>query len=294
MLKRGKIFYVAAIIAAFICTDSAIAESGGKGSNVFIANTISARGLPREGASYAAELHYRYYFSDSDNILWQNSHIGFGVGDSISPATNSAGAFIEFEPLAILNVRLQYEYMHFFGEFTALLNFPDKDSDYSDDVLDDLQDDDEAEWASGHHYSVKPTFQAMYKRFVLLNMASFDWYDIDKDNYFYLPTDDILVKTDDYMFTNSTIAGVIFWKRSESEMAILGSRYTYMRVDSTNRQRQELDGVLVWMMGDNKWFMDKPTLMLAAGGYLEDRYREQDAFVGGIFSFNYTLLDRGK
>ncbi|GEM_PF-2111399 len=278
------------------------AEPEGKHSKLSLYNQIGGMtvlGLehsPGQGAADTLELRYRYYFSDSDSIVFRNNHIGFGATNTLSPATNSIGAFIEFEPIAILNVRLQYDYLTYFGEFVGMLEFESPDEDYSARTLDERADNDEAVWAVGHCYSVNPTFQIMLGRFVAVNRSSFMWYDIiDKDNYFYNPVSDTLMKHKEYFFSNDAIVGFIPRKESDDKLLIVGTRYAYSYVHSTDRRRQQLGMVMVWMLGKKIWFMEKPRLTVAAMGYLEDQapngeeYRKDDLFVGGLFEFEHTL-----
>ncbi|UCD85112.1 MAG: hypothetical protein JSU92_02675 [Deltaproteobacteria bacterium] len=267
------------------------AETTGRHSRLLLTNQIKGRAIP-EGVSDTIELNYRYYYSGSDSILFQNNHLGIGFAESISPATNSVGGFIEIEPVAVFNLRIQYEYIQYFGVLTAILTFPDKDSDYSDDILDERKENGDAEWATGSHISILPTFQIKIGRFVALDMLSFEWWEIDKNNYFYEPSNDTLMKTSDYFFTNATIAGLELWSRDENTMMILGTRYTHFRVESADKIRKQLDGIMIWMMGEKRWWMEKPVLVTVAGGILEDKYREGSFFAGIVFEFEYSLLPR--
>lgn len=269
---------------------SALAE--GKHSKVYLSNQVAARALPREGAAGTIELHLRRYYSGSDSILFKNNYIGLGFADTLSPATNSIGAFAEFEPIAVFNLRVQVDHLQYFGAFVAMLEFPNADVDYSDSVLDDAQDDDDAVWATGTRLTLRPTFQIMIKRFVAVNTMNFQWYDMDTPDFFYQPSEDTLMENDEYFFSSQAIAGIITWKGGdESEQLILGARHYYFRVEGANRDRHELSGAAIWMMGKEKWFMENPMLVAAAGGYLKDRYRESDAFVGMMFTFEYKLWD---
>jgi len=314
MSKKCSVITIA-VMTVLLITGAAHAETEGKYSHLFLKSSFGTRYTP-PGFGETMEMHYRYYYSDSDSILWKNNHIGAGIVDSISPATNEVGAFIEIEPIAVFKLRAEYLYKTFFGDFTALLPFTSEDDYYSESVLEDRQDDDEAIWQHGHIYKIKPTFQVQYKRFILLNNASFEWYDIDTDwldkdwsdeawsegdwkdngdwsNYFYEPVNDTLMKTEDYLFLNSTIIGMEVWKKNDRKRIIAGSRYSFFRVDSTETERHQLDGVIVWMMGKKLAFMENPLLMCAVGGYLEDKYHEKDAFGGLIFEFEYSLM-KGK
>ncbi len=287
-MKEIKYMVAAIGLVVFMVTANySSAEPTGKHTRLFLTNEIAARGM-RAGAADTVELNYQYYYSDSDSILFRNNHLGLGLAEGISPATNSVGAFIEIEPVAVFRLRLQYEYIQYFGVLVAIVTLPDKDSDYSDKVLDDI----DAEWATGNHFSIQPTFQIQIERFIALNMLSFEWWDIHKDDYFYEPSNDTLMKTNEYFFINTAIAGFELWKRNEDTRMILGTRYTYYRVDSADRVRKQLDGVMIWMMGERRWGMEKPLLVMAVGGFLEDRYREKELFIGAVFTFEYSLLPR--
>lgn len=291
-MKGIKYMVMVIGLVVFMVTASySSAEPTGKHSRLFLANEISGRVTP-EGVADAVELNYFYYYSDSDSIIFKNNHIGVGLADTISPATNSVGAFIEIEPIAVFTLRLQYEYIQYFGILTAILNFPDKDSDYSDDVLDAKKEADEAERATGSRFSIQPTFQIQIGRFVAIDMLSIEWWNINKDNYFYEPSNDTLMKTNEYFLMNTAITGFELWKRDENTRVILGTRYTYFRADSTNKVRKQLDGVMIWMMGEKRWGMEKPLLVMVAGGFLEDQYREEDFFLGVVFNFEHSILPR--
>lgn len=259
-----------------------------KGHKVLFYNQFSVRAMPLLGVDDEFGLNYSYYFSDSDSILFKNNNVGLGVFDCINPATNSLGVFVEVEPIAVFKLRVQYEYVQYFGAFTAMLVFPDKNSDYSDSELEYLEEEKEAVWATGQVFTVMPTFQIMVGRFVALDMMKFRWYDMNKEGYFYEPTEDTLAEMEDYFFTNEAVIGVALWKKDEKNMLLLGTRHLYFSLEESGKQRQELDGVLVWMR-DKLFFMENPTVMTAIGGYLEDQYRTKDVMIGLVFSFEYSL-----
>jgi len=278
----------------FVAGNVFAAETEGKQARLFLFGQTGGRINP-EGFAQTFELNYQYKYSDSDSILFKNNNAGFGIADTISPATNAIGAFVEIEPIAVFKLRVQYEYLQYFGAFTALLSFTHKDSDYSDSELDHRQDEKEAVWATGTHFFIQPTFQIQIKRFIALNTASFEWFNINKDHYYYEPTLDTLLRTTDYVFLNSAVVGCELWKKDDNTRMILGVRHEYFLVQSTGRERQDVAGAFVWMIGNKIWFLEKPMLLMAVGGYPHDRYREKDAFVGGMFSSEYTLWPkRGK
>jgi len=292
MFKTRQVIILVSFMFIFAATGLFAAEPQGQHSRLYIFNQAGGRINP-EGAADTMELHYQYNYSDSNSILFKNNNIGFGISETISPATNAIGAFVEIEPIAVFRLRVQYEYLSYFGAFTALMSFPSKNSDYSDSVLDDMQDDELAHWAVGTHFFIQPTFQIQIKRFIAMNTASFEWFDVDREGYFYEPTNDTLMKTEDYFFLNNAVVGYELWKKDDNTRMIFGVRHEYFHVQATDIERQDVAGALVWMMGNKIWFMEKPMLMVAIGGYPEDRYREKDAFVGVMFSSEYTLWPKG-
>lgn len=287
-MKLSKIILLCAA-ATFLIVPNSFAQDEGRHARLFLANSFGGRINP-EGFSNTISAAYHYYYSASDSILFGNNHVGFALTDTISPATNAIGGYIEFEPVAVFNLRVQYEYLNYFGVFTAIASFPDKNSDYSDSVLDFISENDKARFSTGTHLMVQPTFQFMYKRIVAMDTVSFEWFNVDVDNFFYEPSNDTLMKHDEYFFMNTAIAGYEVWGKDENTRIFLGSRYMYFRVQSTSRERHELDGAVLWMMGKKLWFMENPILMLAMGGFIEDRYREKDLFTGVMFNFEHTLM----
>ncbi|MCP4606351.1 MAG: hypothetical protein GY847_38540 [Proteobacteria bacterium] len=287
-------FWLAIACAVAIISSSipSFAESEGKGFNLFLSNSLSARALPRLAIRNRIDLNARYYYMNSDSLLWKNNYIGGGIGDSLSPATNTIAAFIEVEPIAIFNLRLEYGFLQYFGFFTCMLQFPDKNSDYSNEELSRKSDDNEAVPALGHNFTIKPTLKLMFWRIIALNVATVEWFIMHKDDYFYLPAHDTLAKTTDNVFTNAAFLGFIIWEKSEDQRVVLGARHLYMRVTSTGIDRHALQGVAAWMIYPKLWIFEKPKLVVVGGGYLSDRYREHDGYLGGAFVAEFTLIPR--
>lgn len=285
-MKGAKI---AAFCLLAIILSAGITRAGesGRRTKLLLQNGFSARSTPA-GFGDNISLALMRYYSDSDSIVFRNNHIGAGISDDISPASNEIGAYLEFEPIAVFNLRVQYNYVNYFGMFSAIVLFPTRDANYSSGIMNHI-DNDNIIAATGTHLKIMPTLQAEFKRVIMTNMSSFEWFDINENGYFYEPTNDMLMKTKEYFFSNMTILGYQIRGSGDNDRMIIGTRYSYLRAESSSKQRQQLDGAFIWMMGDKRWFMEKPRLVFVAGGFLEDRYRERDFFVGTMFNFEYTL-----
>jgi len=284
---KGTRIFLFCIFALPILAGISGAQESGKRTTLLLSNGFAARSTPA-GFGDNVSVGLMRYYSDSDSMLFRNNHIAVGVADDFSPASDAIGGYLEIEPIAAFNLRVQYDYLTYFGLFNAIVLFPSKNSNYSPSVMNHIPKD-KIITADGTHFRIMPTFQAEFKRVIMVDMMSFEWFNVKKDGFFYEPNNDTLMKTTEYFFSNMTILGYQVRGSGDNDRMILGTRYSFFKVRSTSTERQQLDAAFVWMMGDKRWFMEKPRIVLVAGGFLNDRYREREFFAGTMIDFDYTL-----
>lgn len=99
-------------------------------------NLVAARVNPLGLVDFARfSLRLRMYESDSD-VLKQN-YVGLGVAPALSPAWGRVGVLAEVQPLTILRLYAQYDFVGYFSTFNLFASFPTASADYSDTAIRD-------------------------------------------------------------------------------------------------------------------------------------------------------------
>ena len=121
-------------------------------------------------AWFVVSTSFRRFLSDSDSALFRDTFVNGAAALKLNPAYFKVGPTVDIQPIALLNVRLGYEYMRFFGGFGYLQSFdaPEALADGSSPFEKSIRDaNDEAGLnyvTSGHHMFVEPTFQIKVKK----------------------------------------------------------------------------------------------------------------------------------
>jgi hypothetical protein len=81
---------------------------------------------------------YRLQLWERPGVVFEQSHFALKFAGEISPAIGKLGGRIELQPLAVLRLHAEYQFMRTFGTFQQLSSFSKADVDYSDQALKDL------------------------------------------------------------------------------------------------------------------------------------------------------------
>lgn len=144
---------------------------------------------------------------DSDSLLFGNTFWAGGLGLKLNPAFVKVGPVVELQPIAILHLRLAYEYMQFFGTFDYVQSYPEPTD--PDGFADDNRADngDAAYVTGGHHAYIEPTVQLKLGPVAVRSKFAFEWWDMSLeggDRVWYDATLDTYVPGDGYVITNDT------------------------------------------------------------------------------------------
>lgn len=99
---------------------------------------------------------------DSDSVLFSDTFVAGGLGLKLNPAFVKAGPTVDLQPIAVLNLRLAYEWMQFFGTFDYLQSWtsPTDPAGFSDEQRAVAGEAGLNYVTRGHHFFVQPTLQA--------------------------------------------------------------------------------------------------------------------------------------
>lgn len=236
---------------------------------------------------------------DSEALLLRDTFVSGALSLKASPAAVKVGPLVEFQPVAMLNVRAGYEYVRYFGTLGFLQSYPNSLADFSDDTRELTEA--EAYSTSGHHFLIEPTVQGKVRNFVVRSKMSVEYWNVDlrqgERGTFYDGLLDTLVPGKGWVLTNDTdvlmlatpqwVVGLrfsaVFPKYGDAERAGLPvGDNSHMRVGPMAAYSLNTDeGTL----------FNKPTLILITGWYLKHPNREEAMpYVLGAFAFSSDLL----
>ena len=82
---------------------------------------------------------YQLRLYRSDNPIFKDNFVSFGVRPMFTPAWAKVAAVLKIQPLSVLQLYAEYAVGGSFGTFGLTQSFPSADADYSDSVRDELE-----------------------------------------------------------------------------------------------------------------------------------------------------------
>ncbi len=214
---------------------------------------------------------------EGQSLLTRDNFINGGVSLKANPAALKVGPVVEFQPLAILNLRATYEFVQFMGTMGFLQSYGDPRMDFSDDARDLTEG--RSYSTSGHHYIVEPTLQAKFGSIVVRSKTSIEYWNMDlregSGASFYDPLLDTLVPGRGWVFTNDSDLLML-----ATPQVTVGARFSAVWPRYTDRMgpgASEVDNshmrvgpLLAYAFTTREGTaFNKPTLLLHASWYLK-------------------------
>lgn len=253
-------------------------------------NLTAARVNPLGLVDFATfSLRIRMYESDSP-IAAQN-YVGFGVTPAISPAWGRAGGLLEVQPLSILRIYAQYEFIGYFGSFNLFSSFPSASADYSDTEIRDRPERSGLEGYAtyGGILTLGATLQMKIGPIAARSLfrAVYSSYDVrGGDRVYYDQIYDMLMPIDGWMLVNDLDALTVF--DVDSFSFAIGARWTYSHSFydaghyapgedlslAPDNDVHRLGPLIAWTLdSDPGSRFDRPTIVLIAQWHLVHRWR---------------------
>jgi len=270
-----------AIVAGFALVPTLEAESPIKG--LYLDQNLQA-GYNPVGAQLVTKLYYRLPLPEGEGILWESAKIDVGLANSLSPAYDFVGAFVDIEPIAIFDLELKAQRAVYFDALGyGFQDLGGYGSDFSASALSDLPDGNSAGWI----LSAAPTLKMAVGRLAFSNTLHVNYFDVgDGHGYFYETYGNcVLAKRDLELFNDA----YLLWSfvRSKDRSVMAGLNESILGVPNSGYRSQILEavGVLSDKLSDRLSFYGA----LTAGIYLEDENFRGKPRVSGIIGAAYRL-----
>jgi len=150
---------------------------------------------------------------DSDSILFSNTFLGGGLSMKLNPAYVKIGPLLDFQPIALFNLKVGYEYMYFWNNLGPYFGYVQSWEDpidpqaFADEVRDVNTEDGLAYSTAGHHFFIEPTLQAKAGPIAVRAKFAIEWWNMnvnEGDTVWYDATLDTFVPARGWVWANDT------------------------------------------------------------------------------------------
>lgn len=266
---RRRSLALAAILIALAAAEAAFAEPAKKG--LFFDQNVQAAYNPL-GAQLGSKLFYRLPLSDKDGILWESTKVDFGIKNSLSPAFDMLGVYVDILPIAVFDLTLSAQAIGYFDALGfGFRSVGGYDAAFDDAALKSIPDGN----AFGLMLTANPTLQVAIGPIAIMDSLSVNYFNVDGgEGYFIEAFGNCVLKKKDVELYNDAYALYTF-----DFGLMLGLNDSILYVPGSGYVSHCLQGVGVY----SKALSEKLSLYaaLTAGAYLEDEYLKGKPRVSG-------------
>lgn len=245
-------------------------------SRVSLFSDVYVLGNPKGVALFFGGL-YRRDYSLGPSLLTQGLYVLGGASAGVNPAYSQAKLFVESVPLAILQLRAQFDVYGFYGTNGALASFPSADARFGNQQLANVAASERS--GIGYRGQLSPTLRAKLGRVILRNQTDISYYRLSNEPGYYLASeDDTLVKQSDWVLADRAAMLAVVAQGIGDEILLLGPAYEWTHAVGTGVTRQRAELLLFWVPNENWQGFSRPRVISMAGINLEDRNRKWQPF----------------
>jgi len=236
------------------------------------------------GVQTTLEVSWLRPLSTSTHPLLSGAHVATGVVHALTPAQTRLGAWVQYAPLSIVDIRAGVDPSAYFGTFNSLQGF---------DGYGEAFDSDARKSRAGGEpgFSVRtyvaPTLKMKAGPFLASAGAELEWWRASADReFFYEPTRDTLLKSGGDRIIRTT-AVVLYRRALESGSLAVGPIHTTSRVPDARHNDVRRIGMLAVREYDGRRFgLPRPKLTLMVGRYLEDPSKDGEWTAAAAIGFS--------
>jgi len=238
------------------------------------------------GFSLASRVYWRNEYRQDASPLWDGLYFQAGAQLRLTPAYSQAGFHIEWLPVAVTKLKLQYDRLYFSGDYGSLLSFSSADQSFDDSDLEAREGEEISAYAS--RMAVGVTLQVRFNKFIVRNILEQVDYEFPGNGPFYLEREfELLLATDDQLISNQLY--LLVENKKEQSDQYIGPYYDYVHVDKSDLTRERLG--VTWLQQYKRPIagLQKPRWYIQTGYYLQDPNRKDELYFifgfGGDFEF---------
>lgn len=247
------------------------ADQAEKGFN--FSQNIAASVNPA-GLMLSSQLFFRLPLVKKTGILWESTSIDAGIGNDFSPAFENPGIFIRCEPIAFFDFTL---YVNRINLFKALgcgyVEMESYSSVHDDKHIEGLSQSDQQGW----WIRSAPTIKLAYKRFILANMTTIHYFQMNKKGYYLERFTNTILNDKDYVVNNDIF---LFFKCNNAFLS--GLNYTFQTVPTSNENLYRL--ALAFVYNKKVIYNTNLSVVLVSGLYLQHSFFDKSNIYAGLMT----------
>jgi hypothetical protein len=266
---------VAAAVLVAALASSPVTASAGEATTTLFAEGVGRYGPA--GAMLFTGVARRWSEEDGASVLARGRYAQVSAAAGVNAAYAQAALAVEWVPLAVLQLRLEYDLDGFFGAHGALLRLPSKDARFGTSELRALAGHEES--GVGHRVMFSPVVRARLGRLVLRNQTDLDWYAFARPAGWYYESEyDTLLARRDWLVANRTVLFADLLDGRPGATLLVGPMYDVTRSDAAAIVRQRTGAALFFAPAGAWLGFDRVSVYALGGVNLSDRNRAGEPF----------------
>jgi hypothetical protein len=221
---------------------------------------------------------HRWSTQDEDPRLLRGRYLQAGMAAGANPAYGQGAVYVEWAPIALLQLRAQYDLYGYFGRAGALVHFPSAASPFGDA---DIRARSGTESSGlGNRLLLSPVLNARLGSVLLRSQTDLSWWFLPpSSSWAYEPENDTLLADRDFVVANRSTVLVRLWQGSGEATLLAGPGYEVTHAARADLTRQRAEAVLYWARASAPGPFTRSRLLAVVGVNLVDRNHQ-----GAIFT----------
>ena len=258
-------------------------------------------------AEYRTRIGHVRRLGQSEELLWRDTFLSLGGQVRINPCYTAVGPMLQWQPIAVFNLKALVDAYGFFGTAGMLQSFRSPLDEYSDAVQRARTAARDTYGTTGWHAMLQPTLQARVGPIALQSVLTVDYFNMrlrGDDTLWYDAGPDTLLPGRGWMLTEE-VNLVYFAGR-----LTLGATFRYLLpfygqenlrpgedLSAVNNANMRLGGLVAYTFHEGGYSsFHHPTAFLTAAWHVRNRYRagqettQAIPFVGLGFAFQQDFV----
>ncbi|MFE8599785.1 hypothetical protein KYC5002_30215 [Archangium violaceum] len=258
-------------------------------------------------AEYKMGISHKQRLGQSEDLLWRDTFLGLGGQVRLNPCYTAVGPTLNWQPIAVFNLKALVDAYGFFGTAGMLQSFRSPLDEYSDAVQRANSESQRTYGTIGWHAMLQPTLQAQVGPVALQNVVTLDYFNMrlrNGDTLWYDAGPDTLLPGRGLMLTEEV--NLVYF----AGPLTLGATFRYLLpfydeenfrpgedVKAANNSNMRLGALVAYTFQDGGYSsFNHPTAFLTATWHVSHRYRagqetsQAIPFVGLGFSFQQDFV----
>ena len=240
---------------------------------------LEGQSLPA-GVDLSGEAWYRYVYRRDPSRLWDGLYVQGGGALDINPAYGRIGAYVEWLPVAILQLRAQIDRYAFFGTSGSLLIYPDTNAPFGSGDYRDRRGQEVS--AQADRFVFQPTLQGSMGPYVLVNQSTYALYDFKRNGpYFWDQEYDTLLQRHDRLYADDLSLLYSLARPGNAGRLLLGPSFEAVHASGSNLTRTRVGLSLYfepWAVKPAPGILGRPRIYFQAGVNTHDSNQDGRAY----------------